>query len=157
MLKKMNTADVGVEFAEEISNRYRRSWYYQYELDAWRNNDPIPNFRMYMQQAYSLGIQGSMVIDKQNGKLHYDHSIDIGQLFFGDFKSEYAKLLNILGTQAIPGAQSAVADYHARNVAVVESVIAHCTGQDYQQLITGTDSQVWEMIYPVLVKFYRLV
>lgn len=153
VLKRMATADVGAEFAEEISHRYRRAWYYQYELDAWRQDKTIPNFREHMQQLYSLATQGSMAVDKQNGKLHYDHAIDIGQLFFGDFESEYAKLLDILGTQDIPGAHSAVADYHARNVAVVE----YYTGQNHQRLITGTDSQAWEIIYPVLVKFYRLV
>lgn len=153
VLKRMATADVSVEFAEEISHRYRRSWYYQYELDTWRDNKTIPNFREYMHQAYSLGTQGNMIIDKQNGKLHYDHSVDIGQLFFGDFESEYAKLLDILGTQAIPGARLKVTDYHARNVAVIE----HYTGKNHQSLITGTDSQAWDVIYPVLAKFYRLV
>lgn len=153
MLKRMVSADVGVEFAEELSHRYRRPWYYQYELDSWRMDKTIPNFREQMQRLYSLGTQGSMYVDKQNGKLHYDHSVDIGQLFFGDFESEYAKLLDILGTQAIPNAHAAVADYHARNVALVE----YHTGQNHQRLITGTDSQAWEIIYPVLAKFYRLV
>ena len=153
LLKRMIAADVGAEFAEEISHRYRRAWYYQYELDAWRTNSPIPNFREHMQEVYRLGTQGNMIIDKQNGKLHYDHTVDIGQLFFGAFESEYDKLLAILGTQAIPGAHSAVAEYHARNVALVE----YHTGVDYQRLITVTDTQAWEIIYPMLAKFYRLV
>lgn len=153
VLKRMATADVSAEFSEEIAHRYRRAWYYQYELDAWRNNNTIPNFREHMQRSYNLGIQGNMVIDKQNGKLHYDYSVDIGQLFFEDFNTEYAKLVNILGTDPLLGAQAAVADYHARNVALVE----HYTGQNHQLLITGTDSQAWEIIYPVLAKFYRLV
>jgi hypothetical protein len=149
----MATSDVSAEFAEEILHRYHRLWYYQYELDAWQDNKTIPNFREYTQQAYSLATQGSMHTDKQNGKLHYDHSVDIGQLFFGDFDTEYAKLVNLLGTQAIPGAQVSVVNYHARNIALVE----HYTGVNYQDLITKTDNQVWEIIYPVLIKFYRLV
>jgi hypothetical protein len=153
MLKRMATADVGAEFSEEISHRYRRDWYYQYELDNWRNDKTIPDFREHAQQVYKLGVQGNLANDRRKGKLYYDYSVDIGKLFFEDFESEYANLLDVFGTQAIPEAHAAVADYHARNIALVE----YHTGVNYQDLITGTDSQVWEIIYPVLIKFYRLV
>jgi len=153
VLKRIPTSDLDAEFSEQIAQRYQRVWCYRYELDAWNNNIPIPNFREHMQLIYNLAIQGNMVVDKQNKKLYYDHSIDIGQLFFEDFDSEYTQLLNILGTQPLPGAQVQVANYHTRNLALIK----HHTGTSAEQLISESDSRAWEIIYTMLVKFYRLV